>query len=876
MDLLEGLWDLYESDINQRMSSGVETAKTGKTDLGGGVVKQNEIQRKPQQKPELRPEADSNPPTVGSPNQVMQSNPAANPNLSPEMSKSQQVDDLRKSGMPTGQAFQQVHGDIDDFSDQTKVGDIARAFGRTQSDKSSAQSVRIDKDSESLLGQDHEARAQDTAPTQMDGMSGQNSEVSDQDQEDSNGVPQSDVGQQPNPNAPEFAQQKGFTDQLPSDNNTYLNKIQESGHSNGTDFVDLKQELGDKLPQGVPAKYLDVLSRALVTKNVKGKTDNWKHYGEGLSGGAGQINSQMGELMALVMSNVKPEDRDQFSSVIRNQINSAKKNGAKKGDLTITEDWLDASLKNAEAVDRYMELEGDGATVAGGAWDQADELESLGIGGKDGEEKGFSTDMVIRDSNGKNHQISLKKDGNVNFLNSGAGQYSKYYLSGAAEDPSNPHHEKAKQYMSDIDKVNELYSKLGMEDYDGESLPTVPSQKKLKDEYGLSSEEAKKTSAELNKLKDSISDVRNDTDIVPKGYNLSEYNKQENNSLSKSFKTLGNEIRSLDLNQLNTPSSEMFADAYNDGNFPEELKDRFFDDEGNPLDKPKSKRKGDDKEEYDRAKSLLQQSAKDAKAGEIKDKVEKIMEENNIESWDNFVDRLEDGDIPGLSQRERNKLMMNAIFATKSDTAKEHRTQMKQRERDFSSNAIKAISEDPVMKSGTLNSLRKNFPLKDVAEGKESMVIGDATFSKKVLGKMFGTTDFNQIKDKLVVKTDKKGTPYLGYQIEVDADDDGESEETIPIANVNVRADGLGYGNTIKHEMKMRPDFYKRLQKINAEMGTNMTAEEVLSLFFGNKKLFVEAIQHLIPVEDTVVDLTEEDCIDYNDDVDFLRTYGRA
>ncbi len=201
---------------------------------------------------------------------------------------------------------------------------------------------------------------------------------------------------------------------------------------------------------------------------------------------------------------------------------------------------------------------------------------------------------------------------------------------------------------------------------------------------------------------------------------------------------------------------------------------------------------------------------------------------------------------------------------------------MKQRERDFSSNAIKAISEDPVMKSGTLNSLRKNFPLKDVAEGKESMVIGDATFSKKVLGKMFGTTDFNQIKDKLVVKTDKKGTPYLGYQIEVDADDDGESEETIPIANVNVRADGLGYGNTIKHEMKMRPDFYKRLQKINAEMGTNMTAEEVLSLFFGNKKLFVEAIQHLRPVEDTVVDLTEEECIDYNDDVDFLRTYGRA
>ena len=81
MDILEGLWDLYESDINQRMSSGVETAKTGKTDLGGGVVRQNEIQRKAQKKPELRPQSELEPVTNKAPNQVMQSNPAANPNL---------------------------------------------------------------------------------------------------------------------------------------------------------------------------------------------------------------------------------------------------------------------------------------------------------------------------------------------------------------------------------------------------------------------------------------------------------------------------------------------------------------------------------------------------------------------------------------------------------------------------------------------------------------------------------------------------------------------------------------------------------------------------------------------------------------------------
>lgn len=195
MDFLDGLWDLYESDLQQRMAAGVDAAKAGKKDIGGGQVKAAgragmEIGRKPQPKPELKPQSELEPVTNKTPNQVMQSNPAANPNLSPELSKAQQVDDLRKSGVPTGQAFQQVHGDIDDFSDQAQVGDIARAFGRTQSDKSSARSVKIDKDSESLLGQDHLARAQDTAPTQVDGMSSQNAEVSDEDQEENTGAPQ--------------------------------------------------------------------------------------------------------------------------------------------------------------------------------------------------------------------------------------------------------------------------------------------------------------------------------------------------------------------------------------------------------------------------------------------------------------------------------------------------------------------------------------------------------------------------------------------------------------------------------------------------------------------------------------------------------------
>jgi hypothetical protein len=175
-------------------------------------------------------------------------------------------------------------------------------------------------------------------------------------------------------------------------------------------------------------------------------------------------------------------------------------------------------------------------------------------------------------------------------------------------------------------------------------------------------------------------------------------------------------------------------------------------------------------------------------------------------------------------------------LATKTETGEKHRKDMKQRERDFAKNAIGAISKDPVMKAGTLKSLRNNFPLKDVSEGSESMIIGDSVFSKSVLEKMFGTKDFNQIKDRLTVEKDSSGQPYLGYSAEVDADGDGEFNDIIPISDINVRADGLGYGNTIKHEMKLRKDFYQRLQELNKEMGTNLTSEDIMYMVYGNKK----------------------------------------
>ena len=641
----------------------------------------------------------------------------------------------------------------------------------------------------------------------------------------------------------EFKNQPGFTDELPSSNEEYLKKIKDNDYGNGVEFVDLK-EVVDTDNIGVPLKYFDTLSRALSTKNVKGETDNWTHYGEGLAGGAGQINSQMGELMTLVFASASPEDRKKLSEVIRSQVKSAQERGSVKKDLTITEDWIDASLNNASAIDTYMSLEAPGSKIVGGSWDQPDELQSLGIG-KGGEEKGFSTDIVIRDSNGKNHQLSLKKDGNVNFLNSGAGQYTKFYLSGALDDESNPYHETAKEYFDSIDRVNEIYQEIGLGEYDGDGkLPDSKdwTQKRLKE---IGAPDPKSMIEELKELRNTLSKTRDNADIVPKEYNLNEYNRKESESLDTNFKKLNSEIRNLDLEKLNTPATEIFTEYFNDGNFSDDIKGKFFNNDGTPKIDAKtgnikfSALGKSDPEEYKRAKSLLSDSNKESKDGEIADKIKKIMKKEKIKDWPTFVDKLESGDIK-LKLRDKNKIMLNSILATKTDTGEKHRKDMKQRERDFSKNAIKAMSDDPVMKAGTLKSLRSNFPLKDVAEGSESMIIGNSVFSKSTMKKMFGTTDFNQIKDRLIVETDSSGQPYLGYSIDVDSDGGGK---VIPISNINVRADGLGYGQTIKHEMTLRKDFAKMLESTTKEMGK--LSEGLIFAVFGRLKTGREIMESL-------------------------------
>lgn len=133
-----------------------------------------------------------------------------------------------------------------------------------------------------------------------------------------------------------------------------------------------------------------------------------------------------------------------------------------------------------------------------------------------------------------------------------------------------------------------------------------------------------------------------------------------------------------------------------------------------------------------------------------------------------------------------------------NDSAKQVIDETQRAHSEFKEKAIEAISTNDKMKEGMLQSIRDEFPLKSISEGEETMAIGDMSLDKDTMEKIFGTSDYDKIKERLVAK--EGPPPFLGYQLEVGGD-------VIPIATVDIREDGIGYGGNIRFDMKLDPRF---------------------------------------------------------------------
>jgi hypothetical protein len=205
----------------------------------------------------------------------------------------------------------------------------------------------------------------------------------------------------------------------------------------------------------------------------------------------------------------------------------------------------------------------------------------------------------------------------------------------------------------------------------------------------------------------------------------------------------------------------------------------------------------------------------------LKSEIEKLLASGSDESvklktifdekGTTFADALNDL-IKGKGSRAKSKVILASIKTLAdggNDIAKQYIMENDKIHKEFQSNAIKAITENPKMKEGMLNEIRSEFPLKAVSDGEESMAIGSNSLDKAIMKNIFGTSDYDMIKEKLSAETGPP--PFLGYQAEVGG-------KIIPLAEIKVREDGVGYGGQIKFEMTLDKRFAKVLKTANDEV----------------------------------------------------------
>jgi hypothetical protein len=567
-----------------------------------------------------------------------------------------------------------------------------------------------------------------------------------------------------------------FKVELTETNQQFLDKIKAEGKWNGTEFVDLRAAIGDQT--AIPPRHLDALSRMLVTSGSD--KIGWSYFGGEVPGGAGKIFAQGGELMTLAFTGLPEQQSKKLQSIISDVLKSQKENKVKN--QIITPDWFQAAQDNRTAIlNSIKSNKGDGVSIIGGAWDTKDEVEELGMKDYDNE-KGFSTDIYLKLSDGSLHQPSLKKDTRVNFLNSGAGQYGQFIVTSHAKNPNSPYHERAKAYLEAQKIRTAIINELGVQSPRKKDGPEI--------------------NQKWNKALETINSVESEQWAKPEdSYNSQVYAENQNNRLRKVLSENIDQIKQFDISSIPTDKTKIFSSLLQrDGVDPEDLKIKGT--EFRNLDAETKQRVLEAREKAKKLESeALEISTENA---ELVRKAQKEMKNANTD-WAGLVDKIASSKTLNRSTR---KLIHLAAINQKIEG---YRDEVQQAHKDFVSSAVEAINTDPNLRDGMLTELKNNFPIRDVAEGKEVMAIGDLSFDTQTCRDIFGTTDFDEIKTGFKVSIDENGSPYLGW---IGKAGDGP---LLPLAKISVREDGVGYGSIIKHEMVLHPDFANRLRQANAK-----------------------------------------------------------
>ncbi|HPM21632.1 MAG TPA: hypothetical protein PLY35_10355 [Thermotogota bacterium] len=187
-----------------------------------------------------------------------------------------------------------------------------------------------------------------------------------------------------------------------------------------------------------------------------------------------------------------------------------------------------------------------------------------------------------------------------------------------------------------------------------------------------------------------------------------------------------------------------------------------------------------------------------------------------LKSMPELIDKLSTGDLDfnsiklaiesGVS-RDINKtaMIITALAAAMNPKGKCKAAldEIKQNSYTHSNAVAEYLLNDESAKSGLIESIKNDFPIKALLEGEETMILGDLIANDRILTKLFGVDNFDKVKEKLTIVTTPP-PPAIVYTV--------NGKKQIPVAIIKSRPDGIGYGETWKLEMQIHPEFAKELK----------------------------------------------------------------
>jgi hypothetical protein len=514
---------------------------------------------------------------------------------------------------------------------------------------------------------------------------------------------------------------------------------------------------------GFPEKYIKFLERCINTKVVKKKPPVTELIDVG---GAGQIQSQFGEVMAMAFMSIRdPQERAKMAEILKGEIEkSSAEFGGKKASPIATKEWIDASLSHAESFDASMdEKYGKGQwRFEGAAWDIKSDIEALGL---DYKNKGFSTDVMLRVQplkNGKPNgparaqRCSLKKDENIMFFNGSVGEVENFILNYTSEDSR----KKIKMYEALLSKANSKNPE--------EKTKAIEAIKRLTGENSAK--------AAIDKLKIGVKELRDEA----------------YNNAPDEVKDVVNRTRSFMNDQLN--SAVKLAQYSSVPMKPKELENAInseFDDSG-------------DREFAMMAYKFAQSCAKqngEVTADCLRDKLKAAGEEagtDRVSKLCVFVART-----------------AKAAGYDVEDQLKAHYNIGKNLGKDL----MKIIPKSKEMLGGVMQKLAEAFPMKVCMDGEEFMLIDGIKVTSNTLNTVFGVNNYDELNQGLDVIETPNGETILVYKVK-------GGNKQIPIGFVRGRQKGLGYESSVGFEIQCSDDFAYACSVANKENGDTSGGNE--------------------------------------------------